>query len=36
MSTRHLCERLAAWIHTHRPLRWVETIVPDFADWSPW
>ncbi len=36
MKTTRLWHRLAAWLHAHRPLRWVETIVTDYSGWSPW
>ena len=36
MNTRRLYERLATWIHTHRPLRWVEDIATDYSAWTPW
>jgi hypothetical protein len=34
MSMR-LYERLTAWFHAHRPLRWIETIAGDYSDWNP-
>jgi hypothetical protein len=36
MKTPRLCQKLAAWLHAHRPLRWVETIVADYSAWNPW
>jgi hypothetical protein len=36
MKTPPLRLKLAAWLHAHRPLRWVETIVADYSAWSPW
>jgi hypothetical protein len=31
-----LYQRFASWFHTHRPLRWVETIATDYSAWTPW
>jgi hypothetical protein len=36
MKTRRLYQRFFAWFHSHRPLRWVETIVTDYSAWTPW
>jgi hypothetical protein len=36
MKTARLYQRISAWFHAHRPLRWVETIVPDYSAWTPW
>jgi|GEM_PF-1684096 hypothetical protein len=36
MKTSRLYQRFAAWFRAHRPLRWVETIVTDYSDWTPW
>jgi hypothetical protein len=35
MRTLRLFQRLTARIRAYRPLRWVETIVTDYSDWSP-
>ncbi len=35
MRSSRLYQRLNAWFHAHRPLRWVETIATDYSDWSP-
>jgi hypothetical protein len=35
MKTTLLYQRFSAWCHAHRPLRWVETIVPDYSTWTP-
>jgi hypothetical protein len=36
VKTRPLRQRLLAWIENHRPLRWVDTIVTDYSEWTPW
>ena len=36
MKTSRLYHWFSAWFHAHRPLRWVETIVPDYSTWTPW
>jgi hypothetical protein len=35
MSMPSLYQRLTAWLHAHRLLRWVETIATDYSDWNP-
>jgi hypothetical protein len=35
MRTLRLCQKLTVWLRAYRPLRWVETIVADYSDWSP-
>jgi hypothetical protein len=35
MRTSRLYQRLNAWFHAHRLLRWVETIATDYSGWSP-
>jgi hypothetical protein len=35
MNMPSLYQRLTAWFHAHRLLRWVETIATDYSDWNP-
>ncbi|HEY0945637.1 MAG TPA: hypothetical protein VGD81_10230 [Opitutaceae bacterium] len=27
--------RFVAWLRQHRPLAWVETLLPDYLGWAP-
>jgi hypothetical protein len=35
MTTQSFFQKIVAWFHAHRPLRWVETIATDYSAWNP-